>query len=398
MSTRRDSLRMAILTCYFPPENSAGANRLVSFARALKGSGIETKVIALTKANPPDLAPDFVDLKEYTNWVYTKDKKYSSFLRRFISEWKSASLLFGALDLKNYDFVLITSPFLSLLLLAGMKVPSQKLVVDIRDLTWEYKISRKPYVIFAQKILAFWATYAIKKARLVTASTPAEYQYLKRFVPSDRLIQISNGIESSVIDHFRFRKPRANADKQFSHAVTLLYAGTLGAAQGVSILIEVAKIAPSVKFVVIGDGHERQSMVDRVSMEGLANVTILGPISRENVLKAYSDADILFLRLGVGFETAIPSKAYEYLSTFRPIIYMGSTTDAAWGLLKEFSGTFRAEDGDPKSLVDQISAALVPGALDVELNRTRIANYTRESQAEKLVAKVFDISDFLATR
>ena len=86
----------------------------------------------------------------------------------------------------------------------------------------------------------------------------------------------------------------------------------------------------------------------KVKTENLRNVRLHGKLKWSRLLPFYQTSTILFARLGKNYQSAIPSKLFEYLSTGLPIIFSGSGEAAK--LLKQFENTFVLESEDPAAL------------------------------------------------
>ena len=222
---------IVIVTAYYPPQNSAGANRLKSFADYFAGSGYRCTVIAppFGKACDDSAEPAAVRRVEIA-----APPPGIGFLRRFIAQGRVALALLAEARRTPADIYLVTSPFLAALLAAPWLLPAKRLLFDVRDLTWEYRIDGGMGVRLAQGILRPFAAAALRRARLVSVSSPAEYGYLARVVVADRLVLVSSRVEADVIAALA-AVPRS------PHAVpVILYAGTLGQAQGIEVLADVA--------------------------------------------------------------------------------------------------------------------------------------------------------------
>lgn len=383
-------MNVLILTYNFPPQSSAGANRLSGLARSFQQSGTTTRVVAAKFQSDGVLPADQADLVAISEWVECEAVRRGNFLIRFLDEWRIAKRVFSRGDVAECDFVIVTSPVLSFLLRAPFAIPRHKLVIDLRDLTWEYRISGSPVVRVMQNALAVWARWALSRARLVACSTAAEQQYVSQRVLRVETIHVANGIEERVMnDLARSRSSAAGA----SHRQAVVYAGSLGKAQGVAILGDAAREMPDWYFEVIGEGMEAEALEHAKRAHGLTNLGILGPLPRDQVLERYGRATILFVRLRPGFSSAVPSKVYEYLAAGKPIIYMGSEDDAAWQVLKGFGGTWRVANEDIKGFVEACRAAS-PLADEVAAgNGLKLKAFTREAQANRLISKLQQLAD-----
>lgn len=377
--------RIDILTAYFPPQNSAGANRLASFARGLAKAGWDVRTCAARFQDGSSLLNDDIDLQGTTNWIDVRaPSRDSGFIARFISEWKVASEVYRRARRGPESLKIITTPFLSFLLIAPWYMRAEKWVADVRDLTWEYRISESFTVRSAQKLLKIWSLFALSRASLIITSTTKERDYIARNLPRKRVEHIANGIElhilralSSATQHPADRGSRpANP--------VIVYAGTIGKAQGVSILTKAAPLTSAARYRIVGEGAEMAEISARIAEEGIVNVELTGRMSRDRVFAEYEKANALFLRLGRGFDTAVPSKAYEYLATGKPLIYMGTRSDATYQLLQGFAGVYFVEDDDVAGLVHIVETFTHLDRGSTEGNISSLLEYTRENQVEKL--------------
>jgi len=378
-------MNVAIVTTYFPPQQSAGANRLAAFARAFRDRGIRVAVSAAQFSEDGPLAPSDSDLVPLTEWLPAPSVRRSSFLIRFKDEWVLGRRMFAACQSADCDFVVVTTPSLSLLLLAPFFVDRQKLVIDVRDLTWEYRISPSRIVLLLQRFLAQWSLWALRRTRLIVTATEAEKEYVEARLPGAAVLHVANGVERQTLE--RLTAAADTADSGTTRPC-VFYAGALGTAQGVAIIAAAAARLPAWDFVIVGDGIEAGTLHREKADHGLDNLDLLGVLPRKEVLCRYSRATVLFARLRAGFSTAVPSKVYEYLAAGKPLVYMGAADDAAWKLLERFTGTYRADDEDVDSLVAAIEMARANGVGDVAANRRILDGYTREAQVDRLIDRL----------
>lgn len=110
-----------------------------------------------------------------------------------------------------------------------------------------------------------------------------------------------------------------------SHTIPLVvYAGNMGEGQGLHRIVpQVAKtLEGSVRFRLIGDGGKRPELEAAVAAIGATNIEVLPPVSRDQLIAHYIDADIFFLHLNDldAFRKVLPSKLFEYAATGKPIL------------------------------------------------------------------------------
>lgn len=103
----------------------------------------------------------------------------------------------------------------------------------------------------------------------------------------------------------------------------VLHAGAMGLKQGLSNVVESARMAkyahPSVKFVFMGDGNQKTSLVNKA--QGLANVSFIPPCAKTDLPNILAAADVLLIneRASVA-DMSLPSKLTSYLVAGRPIV------------------------------------------------------------------------------
>lgn len=145
----------------------------------------------------------------------------------------------------------------------------------------------------------------------------------------------------------------------------VLFAGNMGAAQGLDTVLEAARMLADRKvdctFYFMGDGVECAALKKAASDGKLANIRFISRVPLDEVqtyLKA-ADALLVHLRDEPLFRITIPSKTQAYLYAGRPIL-MGVRGDA--GELVEKSGAgYTFEPQNPVSLAARIEDMIVDG-------------------------------------
>ncbi len=108
---------------------------------------------------------------------------------------------------------------------------------------------------------------------------------------------------------------------------SIIFAGNIGKAQNLNILIEAAKLlnlkSISVKFKIIGDGSYLAEMKENIQLNSLNNYfEFIGPQSPNKMPEFFSKSDVLFLSLIKSriFSYTIPSKLQTYMACKKPIL------------------------------------------------------------------------------
>ncbi|MBK6527870.1 MAG: glycosyltransferase [Crocinitomicaceae bacterium] len=106
--------------------------------------------------------------------------------------------------------------------------------------------------------------------------------------------------------------------------IVFFYGGILGHAQGLDLIINVAKRVEdiAVKFVLMGSGPVKENLINLAAKLGVTNVVFAEPVSREEIMGVISDTDVSLIPLKKIdlFLGAIPSKIFEALAMEKPIL------------------------------------------------------------------------------
>jgi glycosyltransferase involved in cell wall biosynthesis len=152
---------------------------------------------------------------------------------------------------------------------------------------------------------------------------------------------------------------------QLEGKVNIVFAGNIGRAQALDVLLKAAPgIPPGVQIVVVGAGVERERLVLEASQAGLSNLLFLParPAAEIGAILMAADALLVHLKDDPLFEITIPSKIQAYLAAGKPVL-AGVRGDAAQMVVDAGAGfTFAPED--PEDLVRAIRdfLALTPEA------------------------------------
>ncbi len=106
---------------------------------------------------------------------------------------------------------------------------------------------------------------------------------------------------------------------------SVLFAGNLGAAQAVHVVLEAARLLRNfegIRFVMVGDGSRRDWLIQQAADQGLNNIVFPGryPVEAMPALMAKAGALLVTLADTEIFRLTIPSKIQAYLAAGRPII------------------------------------------------------------------------------
>jgi len=295
---------------------------------------------------------------------------------------------------RDYDIVFATSSRLMTAVLGAWiaRRKNARLYLDIRDIfvdTIKDVLPRKASWV----LKAFFSVLekrTIRQADKVNLVSPGFSDYFTKRYPRQRFSYFTNGID----DEFLAATPAQSsvstgvAKKQ---PVTVLYAGNLGEGQGLHAIIpELAKRMPHIHFKIIGDGGRKRALEVSLSKVGLPNVELLPPVKRDELLKAYRAADVLFLHLNDydAFEKVLPSKLFEYAALGKPV-WAGVSGYAAEFIRSEIRNAAVFHPCDVEGAVqsfDELTLQVVP--------RTDfVTKYARANISQKMAEDVLAVAD-----
>ena len=157
--------------------------------------------------------------------------------------------------------------------------------------------------------------------RILISSKGFARQVVEYGYPPERILYLPNWAED---DYWQKSAP-ANCP-QLPEGFRVIFAGNIGAAQGLDCLIEAADILRShadIQWVVIGDGRDAGRLTGEVRAKGLtSNIHFLGRHVPEVVVKCFESADALLvmLRSEPAFALTVPGKIPSYLACAKPVL------------------------------------------------------------------------------
>ena len=116
------------------------------------------------------------------------------------------------------------------------------------------------------------------------------------------------------------------ATQRAAGKLVLGYAGSHGLPNALDVLLDAAKLLKSqpVAIVMVGGGHERERLAERVRAEGLTNVAMFAPIPKLQIPALLERFDIAYIgwqrtpiyRFGIA-----PNKLMDYMMAGRAVLH-----------------------------------------------------------------------------
>lgn len=158
--------------------------------------------------------------------------------------------------------------------------------------------------------------------KIIAISGDIKRSMVARGVPAEKIEVVYNWVDEKAVhpvtkeENPLFEEFGLSRDK-----FTIVYAGNLGNAQNIGIVLDGAKELPDVQFALFGSGGLENEVCKRISDEGLTNVHLnpLQPVERVSYVYSLGDACIVSCKEGIG-GSAMPSKSWSIMSCGRPVV------------------------------------------------------------------------------
>ena len=331
-------MKILFLTDNFPPETNAPATRTLQHARVWVEQGHEVTVVTGAPnfptgrihegyRNVPYVVECVAGIRVVRVWTYITPNT-GTFRRSLDYLSFMLSAIPAGLIQSRPDVVVGTSPQLFTVLGAWFVSALRRVpcVFELRDL-WPESIAavgaaREGAML---SILARLASFLYHRVDHIVAVTESFADILaERGVPREKISVVLNGVDLTefVPSHgdSGFRGESGISRDEF----VVAYVGTVGMAHGLSHVVEAAAATAGerVRYLIVGEGAGKSSLVDAVGERGLDNVTFLDgqPRERVPVILAASDVVLVHLRDHAVFGSVIPSKIFEAMAMAKPII------------------------------------------------------------------------------
>ncbi|GEM_PF-5493590 len=246
------------------------------------------------------------------------------------------SYWWGARQKQGPDVIITATPhpfcaFAAYRLARKFKVP---FLLELHDLWLDYLLDTHMVSRWhpAYQVIRWLETSCYKNAKKILILWPKMDLYLKNYgVPPERIVWLPLGIDFETLE-----KISAKSNKEDGNFVVACTA-RFGPASNLLEILQAAKILQDqghhrIKFVLIGDGPEREKLEEFVQENHLTHVEFPGMIPKEQIRKNLVDADACIAGLpdipNYRKYGTIPTKLLDYLTSGRPTIFITSIQES----------------------------------------------------------------------
>jgi colanic acid biosynthesis glycosyl transferase WcaI len=370
----RDRLRIAFVSCLFPPEPEPSAVMASQLARSLASHGHEVTMIVPFPNRPGGVL--------YPG--YHRTLRLSEDIGR-VRVVRCPTLLIGPARripgriMENLSFgvssalIAALEPRPDVLLLESWPLGATQLCV------WQAEMRGVPLVYYVKDLypetletsgiiarggflarsLRRWDRRLCLASRKVVAisQTMRDSLVQTRGLPPDRVAVIPDWIDE---DEFR-PHARDNAwrlEKGLSgETFVALYAGTLGIVSGADLLVEVAdrlRNQPEILLLCVGQGVLKERMEAEAKARRLTNIRFEPFQPRDRVPEMQAAADVCLLTMRPGSNASVPSKLISYMAAGRPVICAAPPDTDVSAEVRAAAAGLLVSPGDPGALAAAI--------------------------------------------
>jgi len=398
-------MRITFLCQYFPPEMGAPSARTYEHARHWTGLGHEVTVITGFPNHPtgiirPEYRGCFVKREQVAGisllrtWVYVAPNK--GFFKRVLNflSFFCSSLVLGAVLTKRPDVVVGTSPqfFCAVAAYLLSRLKRAPFVFEVRDI-WplsavEMGALRNRLLV---RTLEAIELHLYRRAALIVPVAESTRAYLiNQGIEPEKIKVIPNGIDTRYLASAGATPEGAREELGLAGKFIVAYIGTHGMAHALGVVLRAAEALaedPTVHFLFVGEGAEKENLQQLAARLGLRNATFLNEQPRDRLLAFYRASDVALVplrRLEI-FKKVLPSKIFELMGAGCPMIC--SVEGEAAALVR------RAEAGlciEPES-IEALVAAINRLRAEPELRRQLGANGERFVKAHYLRSALAEV-------
>lgn len=273
-----------------------------------------------------------------------------------------------------------------------------KLCYEVKDL-WPLSLielggysKRHPFIMLMQ----FAENFAYKKADYVISTLPNTLSYMiEHGLSQQKFCYIPNGIDlqgweigNSSTDSQQFIEAL-----KVSNKIVVGYLGGHAISNALDTLVDVAALAmvnnKSLFFVLIGDGTEKQRLINKAKSLRLDNIKFLNPVNRKDVPSILSAMDILYIgwqntpiyRFGIS-----PNKLMDYMMSGKPVIH---SVNAANDIIYDSGAGVSVSPDDPKLILEAITKVACLGSDERQRMGSRGKEYVMKYHNYEILAKKF---------
>lgn len=301
-------------------------NRVRRYAEALARRGDEVDAIGVGHAGQP--AFDVINgVRVFRLQSRTRDEKgpFSYLLKMLLFFFRSMWFLTKRTFREPYDLIHVHNlPDFEVFATLPQRLRGTRVLLDMHEITPEFYASKfrigERSLLYRVLALVEKISIAFVDHVIVVNHMVEEAVLNRRSMRPEKCTVILNYPDPRI---FRRAAPRVRPGGEF----TMCYPGTLSRHQGVDIAVEAVGLlrdqAPGLRFLIIGDGPERENLKRLITERGLEDrISMTGLIPLEQVAEIMTRIDLgVVPKRKEGFgDIAFSTKIMEFMAMGVPVL------------------------------------------------------------------------------
>ncbi len=330
-------------------------------------------------------------------------KKYKNTLFRIFSfvYWHIVSFFLG-LSLNKIDFILSPSPPLSIGFISILiaKIKGAKFIYNVQEIYPDLLIKKgglESNLII--NTLKWLEKFVYNNADAVVTIDQVFYnQIVGRFKNRNKLKIISNFVDTDlykpIFDTNRLPAFFLNS----TNKVKLLYAGNIGFYQDWEpVLYAADKLRETnIEFWIIGEGVQKEYLINAVKTLNLDNIKILPYQERELIPYLNSHVDIHFISISKEMEEeGFPSKVYTIMACAKPMIVITGKNTPLYNFLVELNCSILITENRNENFVKSIELLVKDKNQQNDLGQNGYKIIQKYYTKDKVIKKYLNVLESL---
>jgi len=365
-------MNILILTDSFPPEIKSSANLLFELSEDLAESGHQVTVITgFPKHYINNIDQRYMGklfLCERMNKVKVIRLLSISFIRhipviRGLDQFLlSVIFFFGGISLGKQNVILTYSPPLPLGISAYLlgKIKKAPFIFNVQDIFPQSVIDlgllKSKFLITISELME---KFIYKKAHYITVHSEGNREnIISKNVNPEKVVTIHNWVDTDLIKPVKTQDNNFREKNNLKDKFVVSFAGTMGFAQGLEIVVNCAELLKSYKnilFLLVGDGIKKDGLINKAEDMQLNNIKFLPVQSKKVYPFILYTSDICLVTLDKKVLTpAVPAKLLNIMASGRPVVASMNLKGDAPKIIKSAECGYCIDANDVKGFSEAI--------------------------------------------
>lgn len=397
-------MKILIFYQYFTTPKGSWGTRIYEFAKEWVERGHEVTVVSSIYSKSDLKAVKFIENQNIdginVKVLNIKVDNKQPFLKRIytfliysiISCWYSISL--------KADIVIASSGPITVGLpgLVAKFFTNKKFVFETRDLWPEVPVELGVIRNSLIKSIAYkFEKILYKNSDLIVGLSKGMKEYIEDNFDHKNVISITN---SANLKLFSEKRTYEFEDKLPKESFYAIYTGNIGDTNNSFWLVNASRILKSInrediKIVLVGDGQQKQEVVDIIEKEDLKSLIHFSLMSKEKLIPLIQNANFSLVPLKTNpvLDTSSPNKFFESLAAGVPIIQ----TTKGWikDYLEENKVGYTVDGDEPISLVEllvrTVDNPVINSKMRERAKKCAVRDFDQKKLAEKYLLSIEEL-------